>query len=120
MTYVEGFVVPVPTDRKDAYREMATEVGKLLIEHGALRLVECWGDEVPRGKVTDFWRAVDAQDGESIALAWIVWPSRQARDDAEASMMADPRMKPRPDMPMDMKRMIYGRFEVMVDIGDKV
>lgn len=118
MAYVEGFVIPVPLDKKDAYREMAAEVGKRLIEHGARRLVECWGDDVPRGKVTDFYRAVDAQDGEGVVLAWIVWPSRQARQEGLAKAMADPRMQPRPDMPMDMKRMIFGGFEILLDIGE--
>ena len=120
MAYVDGFVVPVPQDKKDAYREMAAEVGKLFIEHGAERLVECWGDDVPHGKVTDFYRAVDAQDGESLVFAWILWPSRQARDEGQAKIMADPRIQPRPDMPMDMKRMIFGGFEVLLDIGETV
>jgi uncharacterized protein YbaA (DUF1428 family) len=120
MAYIEGFVIPVPQDKKDAYRDVATKVGELLIEHGAQRLVECWGDDVPHGKVTDFYRAVDAQDGEGLVLSWIVWPSRQVREEAHGKIMADPRMQPPPDMPMDMKRMIFGGFEVILDIGDKV
>ena len=120
MAYIEGFVVPVPRDKKDSYREMAAEVGKLLIEHGAQRLVECWGDDVPHGKVTDFYRAVDAKEDEGIVLAWIVWPSKQTREEAHRKIMADPRMQPRPEMPMDMKRMIFGGFEALLDMGEKV
>ncbi|HEX4736296.1 MAG TPA: DUF1428 domain-containing protein [Allosphingosinicella sp.] len=119
MAYIEGFVIPVPQDKKDLYREMAAKVGELLIEHGAQRLVEAWGDDVPHGKVTDFHRAVDAQEGESVVFAWIVWPSKQVREEAHGKIMADPRMQP-PDMPMDGKRMIFGGFETLLDIGDKV
>lgn len=120
MAYIDGFVIPVPAGKKEAYREMAAEIGKLFLEHGAQRLVECWGDDVPHGKVTDFYRAVDAQEGEGLVFSWLVWPSKEARDAGSAKMRADPRMQPSPDMPLDLKRMIFGGFEVIIDSGDKV
>lgn len=120
MAYIDGFVVPVPPGKKEAYREMASETGKLFLEYGAERVVECWGDDVPHGKMTDFYRAVDAQEGEGLVLAWIVWPSKEAHDEGHEKARADPRMQPREDMPLDLKRMIFGGFEVIVDIGDKV
>jgi uncharacterized protein YbaA (DUF1428 family) len=119
MSYIDGFVVPVPPGKKEAYRELAAEAAKIFIEHGALRLVECWGDDVPHGKVTDFHRAVDAQEGEGLVFSWIVWPSREARDEGSRKVMADPRMKPGDDMPFDMKRMIHGGFELMLDTQAK-
>jgi uncharacterized protein YbaA (DUF1428 family) len=115
MAYIEGFVVPVPNDKKDAYREVAATVAKSLLRHGALRLVEAWGDDVPHGKVTDFYRAVGAEDGENVVFAWISWPSKAARDEGHAKLMADPEMQPPSDMPFDMKRMIFGGFEIILD-----
>ncbi|MEA3003939.1 MAG: hypothetical protein QOH81_2727 [Sphingomonadales bacterium] len=120
MSYVDGFVIPVTPGKKDAYREMAKMAAKVFIDHGALRLVECWGDDVPHGKVTDFYRAVDAQEGEGLVFSWIVWPSREARDEGSRKVMADPRMQPGPDMPFDMKRMIFGGFELLLDTGETV
>jgi uncharacterized protein YbaA (DUF1428 family) len=120
MSYIDGFVIPVPAGKKDAYREMAKMAAEVFIDHGALRLVEGWGDDVPHGKVTDFYRAVDAQEGEGLVFSWIVWPSREARDEGSRKVMADPRMQPGPDMPFDMKRMIFGGFELLLDTGDKV
>jgi uncharacterized protein YbaA (DUF1428 family) len=115
MAYIEGFVIPVPNDKKDAYREMAAKVAKGFLRHGALRLVEAWGDDVPHGKVTDFYRAVAAEEGESVVFAWLVWPSRDARGEAHAKMMEDPEFQPDPGMPFDMKRMIFGGFEIILD-----
>ena len=120
MAYIDGFVIPVAPGKKDAYRALAEDAGKIFIEHGAQRVVECWGDDVPHGKVTDFHRAVAAEEGEGIIFSWIVWPSKAARDAGNAKIMADPRMQPSPDMPFDMKRLIFGGFEVLLDTGDKV
>jgi uncharacterized protein YbaA (DUF1428 family) len=117
MSYIDGFVIPIPPGKKDAYLKMAAEAGKMFIEHGATRIVECWGDDVPHGKVTDFYRAVDAKEGEGIVFSWIVWPSKTARNDGNKKAMADPRMQPTGDMPFDMKRMIFGGFEVKLDTG---
>ena len=117
MTYVEGFVIPVPTDKKDAYREMAAKAAPIFMEFGATRIVECWGNDVPDGKITDFKGAVKAEPGETVVFSWITYPSKAVRDAANAKIMADPRMKPEGDMPFDGKRMIYGGFETLVDTG---
>jgi uncharacterized protein YbaA (DUF1428 family) len=117
MSYIQGFVIPVPTDKKDAYKKMASDVAAIFAEYGALRLVECWGDNVPDGKVTDFKRAVQAQPAENVVFAWIVWPSREVCDAAAIKMQSDSRMD-MADIPFDTKRMIYGGFEVLLDTGE--
>lgn len=117
MSYIDGFVIPVPTGKKDAYREMAAKVAPVFKEYGATRVVECWGDDVPHGKVTDFYGAVKAEEGESIVFSWIVWPSKEVRDQANEKIMKDPRMQPSADTPFDGKRMIFGGFQVMLDVG---
>jgi uncharacterized protein YbaA (DUF1428 family) len=120
MSYVDGFVIPVPAGKKDAYIKMAAQAGPLFIEHGALRVVECWGDDVPDGKVTDFKRAVKAEAGEGVVFSWIVWPSKEARDAGQAKVMADPRMEMPPEgMPFDGKRMIFGGFVPLLDTAEK-
>ncbi len=81
---------------------------------GAIRMVECWGDDVPDGKVTDFKRAVDAKEGETVVFSWIEWPSKEVRDKGNKEMMEDPAMKDM-DMPFDGKRMIYGGFATLLD-----
>jgi uncharacterized protein YbaA (DUF1428 family) len=115
MSYVDGFVVPVRTDKKAAYRDMCAQAAEIFIEYGATRLVECWGDDVPDGKVTDFKGAVKAEAGETIVFSWIVWPSKEVRDQANQKMMNDPRMKAMTDMPFDGKRMIFGGFVPIFD-----
>jgi uncharacterized protein YbaA (DUF1428 family) len=77
--------------------------------------MECWGDDVPDGKVTDFKRAVNAEGSENIVFSWVVWPSKEVRDAGQKKVMDDPRMKPTGDVPFDMKRMIFGGFEPIVD-----
>ena len=115
MSDIDGFVIPVPTAKKDAYREMARKAAPIFQEYGALQVVETWSDDVKRGKVTDFQGAVQAKDDESIVFSWIVWPSKEVRDAGNKKMMDDPRMKMTPDMPFDGKRMIMGGFEVILD-----
>jgi uncharacterized protein YbaA (DUF1428 family) len=117
VSYIDGFVIPVPSGKKEAYRALAEKVAPIFMEHGATRMVECWGDDVPDGKVTDFKRAVAAQADEVVVLSWIVWPSRAVRDEGSRKVMADPRMQPGPEMPFDGKRMIFGGFELMLDTG---
>ena len=117
MSYIDGFVIPVPAANKDAYRALAERVAPIFMEHGATRLVECWGEDVPDGKLTDFRRAVQAEAGEVVVFSWIVWPSKAARDEGSRKVMADPRMQPGPEMPFDGKRMIFGGFELMLDTG---
>ena len=117
MSYIDGFVVPVPEGKKDAYRAMAAKAAPIFREYGATRMVECWGEDVPDGKVTDFRRAVKAEAGENVVFSWIVWPSKAVRDEANKKIMQDPRMK-MDDMPFDGKRMIYGGFGVLFDTGE--
>ena len=114
MSYVDGFVIPVPTANKDAYRAASKKMTSVLKRLGATRVVECWGSDVPDGKVTDFKRAVAAQGGETIALGWVEWPSKEVRDKGNKAMMEDPAMKTM-EMPFDGKRMIFGGFEVLED-----
>ena len=116
MSYVDGFVVPVPAGKKDAYRDLAAKAAPVFMEHGATRFVECWGDDIRDGKVTDFKTAVKAEAGENVVFSWIEWPSREARDAGMAKVMADPRINMGPDMPFDGKRMIFGGFEPLLDI----
>jgi uncharacterized protein YbaA (DUF1428 family) len=114
MSYIEGFVIPVPLEKKDDYLRVASDVASIFKEWGATRIVECWGDDVPDGKVTDFKRAVQAQPNENVVFSWIVWPSKAARDDAHKKMHEDSRMKSM-EMPFDGKRMIFGGFEILLD-----
>jgi uncharacterized protein YbaA (DUF1428 family) len=114
--YIDGFVAAVPTANRDAYRRHAEAAAVVFKEHGALRLVECWGDDVPDGKLTSFPMAVKKQPDETVVFSWITWPSREARDAGMQKVMADPRIKPEVNpMPFDGKRLIYGGFSVIVD-----
>lgn len=116
MTYVDGFVLAVPTANKDAYRKVALEAATVFKDHGALSVVECWGDDVPEGKWTSFPMAVQRKEDETVVFSWITWDSKQARDAGMKKALEDPRMKHDPSsMPFDAKRMIYGGFEVIVD-----
>lgn len=121
--YIDGFVIPVPTHSRQAFIDHASRADTLFIELGALRVVECWGDDVPEGKVTDFRRSVAAEAGESIAFSWVEWPDKATRDAAFAKMMSPDFKDPRIDqatnqMPFDGKRMIFGGFVPVVDMGD--
>ena len=116
MGYADGFLVPVPTANKDAYRQMAAKAAAVFKEYGATRVVEAWGDDVPDGKVTDFKGAVKATNDEKIVYSWIEWPSKQVHDAAWPKIMQDERMKPDfANMPFDGKRMIYGGFTPILD-----
>ena len=118
MTYIEGFVVPVPAGSRDAYRKHASDAAPMLQECGVKRMVEAWGDDLPDGKTTDFKGAVNAGPGETVVFSWFEYPSRAARDAANAKIMNDPRMEEMgASMPFDGKRMIVGGFEAIVEEG---
>lgn len=123
MTYYDAIVAAVPTANKERFLEHARAADPFFLDHGAMRMVECWGDDVSHGEVTDFYRAVQAKEDESIVFSWIEWPDKATRDKAFALMMGDGDMDPRVDpaqnpMPFDGKRMIFGGFEPMVSSGD--
>src|SRR3954453_14920389 len=118
MSYIDGFVIPVPADKKEAYRDVAAKAAPIFKGYGATQIVECWGDEVPDGKVTDLKRAGKAEAGETVVFSWIVWPSKAARDEGNRKVMADPRMKMDDDMPFDGRRLIYGGFELLLDTAE--
>ena len=116
--YVDGFVVPVPEGKRDAYRELASKMAKVFRQHGATRVIEAFGDDVSKGEVTDFYRAVKAEDGEGVVFSFIEWPDKQTRDEAWKAIMADESLKPEGEMPFDGKRMFWGGFDKIVDTAD--
>ena len=116
MSYVVGYVAAVPTENREAYRTHVEEAAAVFKEHGALQFVECWGVDVPDGKVTSFPMAVKCKPDETVVFAWITWSSREARDAGMAKVRTDPRMQGGGGPPLyDMGRMIHGGFEVIVD-----
>jgi uncharacterized protein YbaA (DUF1428 family) len=119
MAYVDGFVVPVQRAKLDAYKDMSRKCGAIWREFGALEFRECISDDVKPGKLTSFPQSVMLEDGELVAFSWIVYESRAKRDEVNDKVMNDPRMadfmKPE-NMPFDGKRMIYGGFEMVVDL----
>ena len=117
--YVDGFIVPVPKKKIDAYRRMSKKAGKVWREHGALEFRECAAEDVKMGKLTSFPRSVKLKRTETVFFSWIVYRSRADRDRVNAKVMKDPRLASMMDpkgMPFDTKRMIYGGFEVLVDV----
>lgn len=116
MTYVDGFVAAVPTANKAAYRKHAEAAADVFREHGALRLVECWGDDVPEGKINSLHTAVMRRDDETVVFSWVTWPDRATRDAGMQKVFVDPRMQPDVNpMPFDGSRLIFGGFEVIVE-----
>jgi uncharacterized protein YbaA (DUF1428 family) len=117
MPYVDGFLLAVPKQSIEAYKELARRAGEVWKEHGALAYVECVADDVPYGELTSFPRAVQAKDDETVIFAWILYESRERRDAINAKVMADPRLKAEmSSMPFDGKRMIYGGFETFLEL----
>jgi uncharacterized protein YbaA (DUF1428 family) len=114
MNYVDGFVVAVTTTERENYRRHAEAAAVVFKEQGALSVVECWGDDVPEGKLTSFPMAVQRKADETVVFSWITWPSKAARNEGMKKSMEDPRLK-NMQMPFDGKRMIYGGFEVIVN-----
>jgi uncharacterized protein YbaA (DUF1428 family) len=118
MSYVDGFVLAVPTANKEKFVAHAREFDPLFLEYGATRVLECWGDDVPHGKLTDFFRAVQATDDEIVVFSWVEWPDKATRDAGIKKMMEDPRMDPAANpMPFDGKRMIFGGFDAVLELG---
>ena len=117
MTYVDGFLVAVPTANKEKYRQHAEEAVPMFKGYGATRLVEGWGDDVPRGEVNDLYGAVQAKDDETVLFSWIEYPDKAARDAAYSKMEADPALANMPEMPFDGKRMVYSGFELLHEEG---
>ncbi len=118
MPYVDGFVLAVPKANVEAYRKVAQQAGEVWMEYGALSYVECQADDVPYGELTSFPRAVQATDDEVVFFSWITYESKVARDEINAKVMADPRMdmiSKDMKMPFDVKRMVYGGFQALVD-----
>ena len=116
--YADGFVVPVPEAKREAYRELATKMAGVFRDHGASRVVEAIADDVKHGEVTDFYCAVKAEDGETVVFSFIEWPDKKTRDEAWAKMMSDETMKPEGDMPFSGQRMFWGGFEKIVDTAE--
>ena len=114
MHYIDGFVIPVATADKQKYLEHARIAGDVFKDHGALHIVECWGDDVPEGKVTSFPMAVKREPHETVVFSWIAWPSREVRDAGMAKVMDDARLRSM-DMPFDGKRLIFGGFQMMLE-----
>lgn len=117
MAYVDGFVIAVPTKNREAYKRLSTEMLAVFKRCGAIQTVECWGDDVPDGKVTSFPLAVKAKDDETVVFSWIMWPSKEVRDAGNEMFMQDPAMKAMEEgsVPFDGKRMIMGGFEVLIE-----
>jgi uncharacterized protein YbaA (DUF1428 family) len=113
--YTDGFVVPVPEGKEEAYQQLAAKMAKVFRQHGAKRVVEAMSDDVPKGEVTDFYRAVKAEDGEKVVFSFIEWPDKDTRDQAWQAIMADDSMKPGDEMPFNGQRMFWGGFEPIFD-----
>ncbi len=121
MSYIDGFVIAVPTASQQAFIDHARRLDAVFLEYGATRVVECWGDDVPDGKLTDFRRAVQAKAEETVVFSWVEWPDKASRDAGMKKIMDDPRMDPsaagNDPMPLDGKRMIFGGFQPVVELG---
>jgi len=121
MSYIDGFVIAVPTANKQKFIDHANTGDSLFLEFGATRVIECWGDQVPEGKLTDFHRAVQATPEETVVFSWIEWPDKATRDVGMEKIMKDPRLSPENNpMPFDGKRMIFGGFAPVVELGTAV
>jgi uncharacterized protein YbaA (DUF1428 family) len=116
--YTDGFVVPVPEGKRDAYRELASKMAKVFRQHGATRVIESFSDDVPKGEVTDYYRAVKAEEGEGVVFSFIEWPDKATRDEAWKAIMEDESLKPQGEMPFNGQRMFWGGFEKILDTAE--
>ena len=114
MSYFDGFVIPVPSANKEAYRRVAAAMAPVFMDYGAIRVVETWNDDVKPGKINDFRTAVIAEPDEEVVFSFVEWPSKAVRDAAFGKMMEDPRME-QAEMPFSGQRLIYGGFASLVD-----
>ena len=121
MSYVDGYILAVPKANRTRFIEYAETVDRIFIEHGAIRVIECWADDVPEGKLTDFYKAVQTKDDETVIFSWVEWPDKETRNAGMAQMeevmktddLFNPEKNP---MPFDGMRMIYGSFQPVVDL----
>jgi uncharacterized protein YbaA (DUF1428 family) len=113
--YTDGFVVPVPEAKREDYRQLAAKMAKVFRQHGATRVIEAFGDDVSKGEVTDFYRAVKAEEGEGVVFSFIEWPDKQTRDTAWEKIMSDESLKPEGEMPFSGQRMFWGGFDKIID-----
>jgi len=120
--YVDAYVLPLPKNNVEAYRKMAQKAGEVWREHGALEYIECVADDVKSGEVTSFPQAVQLKDDEAVVFSWIVYESRERRDEVNAKVMADPRLAEMMDpktLPFDGKRMFWGGFKSIVEFRER-
>jgi uncharacterized protein YbaA (DUF1428 family) len=113
MDYIDGFIAAVPTKNKEAYILHVRQAAKFFKKYGAIKLVECWGDDVQTGKITSFPQAVKSKDDETVVFSWVAWPSKSIRDQGMKEMFEDPEVQEM-SMPFDTSRLIYGGFEVIL------
>jgi uncharacterized protein YbaA (DUF1428 family) len=116
MSYIDGFLIPVPADNKDAHVAAATKAAELFKEFGATCVVENRGDDLPDGKLCDVKLAVKAEKTETVVFSWIEWPSKAVRGASHARFMSDARMKALGEMPFDGKRLIFGGFKTLLNV----
>jgi len=120
MTYIDGFLIPVSKNNKQRFIDFANDFDAKFLEWGALRVVECWGDDVPEGKQTDFYRAVQVNREENVVFSWVEWPDKATREEGmkkmQAAMATDPKMDPEKNpIPFDGMRMVFGGFQMVVE-----
>ena len=119
MSYIDGFILPLPNGKEEEYRKQAETFARKASDHGAIGTVEAIGDGLEHGNVTDFYRAVQAEEGENVVFSFIIWPDKATRDASWEKLMADPEMQPGVvDMPFDGKRMFWGGFKPLVNTLD--
>jgi uncharacterized protein YbaA (DUF1428 family) len=114
--YVDGYAFPVPRENRESYREQASQMARFFLDHGARRVVDAWGQDVPEGAITDFRRAVLQEPGEDVVFSWVEWPSKTLRDEGSQRMMADGHLQTM-KLPFDGARMIYGGFVPIVEVA---
>lgn len=114
MEYIDGFLAAVPNANKEKYIKFAKEAAAIFMDHGAIRVCECWGDDVPDGELTSFPKAVQCNEDETVVFSWVAWPSREARDEGNDKVMADPRLQSADQPPFDGKRIVFGGFQMVL------